>query len=447
MISLYGLFILLLTAEAIHAQGNKDNGDDANQPSGYKKVTDLPLRVYPLRLTEALQESNTPDQSGASASVDRQPERECKGLRWLRKLSKSCPQQQSQPEPQSSTSYDHPQLNEMPLPAYVRKSEAESYNKIQNAEQYNAFTKIEAKYFKSEYSSKKKLGQGDFGVVRLATRKYDGLKVAYKSIPKSKVYEYALESIPPPRCHLSNTLGHSEEPSVAQCMSSRPPNLLIPYEFALQIYLSRPGYENPYVPMTLDYIILKDKYILVMEYCDRKWTTLSSYVKKKKRLDISETHDIVREVINGMMSLKQHGIVHEDLHAKNVMYNPETRQVKLIDFGQSVILSGWEDGKSSPSRSSNPPSTNSKYKAGADELHSSWTLGELLYTLITGRDLYIDYSDYEKMLRKALFPESDPYKSELKENAVRLIDALDSVDPDQMPSIEAILEDPFFSMK
>ncbi|KAH6567938.1 hypothetical protein BASA62_005764 [Batrachochytrium salamandrivorans] len=174
----------------------------------------------------------------------------------------------------------------MPLPAYVGRSEAESYNKIQNAEQYNAFTKMEAKYFKSEYSSKRKLGQGSFGVVRLATRK----------------------------CHLPNTLGHSEEPSVAQCMSSRPPNLLIPYEFALQIYLSRPGYENPYVPMTLDYIILKDEYILVMEYCDRKWTTLSSYVKKKKRLDISETRDIVRETVNGMISLKQHGVVHGDLN-------------------------------------------------------------------------------------------------------------------------------------
>ncbi|KAH6593239.1 hypothetical protein BASA50_007445 [Batrachochytrium salamandrivorans] len=201
----------------------------------------------------------------------------------------------------------------MPLPAYVGKSEAESHRRNQNAEQYNAFTKTESKYFESEYRSKKKLGQGDFGVVRLATRKYDGMEVAYKSILKSKVYEYALESIPPPRCHLPNPLVRSDEPSVAQCMSSRPLDLLIPREFATQMYLSRSGYENPYVPMAIDYYIFESEYILIMEYCGRKWTTLASYLKKKKRLDIKDARDIVREVVNGMMSLKQHGVVHGDL--------------------------------------------------------------------------------------------------------------------------------------
>ncbi|KAH6595162.1 hypothetical protein BASA61_003861 [Batrachochytrium salamandrivorans] len=59
-----------------------------------------------------------------------------------------------------------------------------------------------------------RLGQGSSGVVCLATRKPDVL---------------------------------SEKPSVEQCMSSRPPNLSVPYEFMLQTYLSRPGNDNPYV--------------------------------------------------------------------------------------------------------------------------------------------------------------------------------------------------------
>ncbi|KAH6593238.1 hypothetical protein BASA50_007444 [Batrachochytrium salamandrivorans] len=294
-------------------QGNTNDGDGGDQASGSKKVTSLPLRVYPLRLTEALQKISTPDQNGASSFADPQPGNECKSGNWLRRLFKSCPQQQSQPEPQSSTLHDHPQSNEMPLPAYVGESEAESYRRNQNADQYSEFTEEEAKYFESEYRSEKELGQGDFGVVRLATRKYDGMKVAYKSILKSKVDEYALESIPPSRCHLPNPLVRSEEPSVAQCMSSRPLNLLIPREFATQIYLSRPGYENPHVPMAIDYYIFESEYILIMEYCGRKWTTLASYLKKKKRLDIKDARDIVREVVNGMMSLKQHGVVHGDL--------------------------------------------------------------------------------------------------------------------------------------
>ncbi|KAH6590098.1 hypothetical protein BASA61_005391 [Batrachochytrium salamandrivorans] len=100
------------------------------------------------------------------------------------KLSSPCPQQKSPPEPQPSTSYDPPQSDEMPLPIRVGKSEAESYRQGQNADQYNAFTKEETEYFELEYSRKKKLGQGSFGVVFLATKESNGMEVAYKSISK-----------------------------------------------------------------------------------------------------------------------------------------------------------------------------------------------------------------------------------------------------------------------
>ncbi|KAH9274167.1 hypothetical protein BASA83_003471 [Batrachochytrium salamandrivorans] len=294
-------------------QGDTNDGGDANQASGYNQDTSLPQRTNHLRLTEALQKSSTPDQNDASLSADPKPKKVCKSGNWLRRLSKSCPQQQSQPEPLPSTSYDHPQLNEMPLPAYVRKSEAESYSKIRETDQYIAFTEEEAMYFESEYLSEKIIGEGLHGMVYLATRKSDGKKVACKSIPYTKKYIYTLESVPPPRCHLPSPLVLSEEPSVAQCMSSRPLDLLIPREFATQMYLSRPGYENPHVPMAIDYYILENEYILVMEYVDEQWVSLSSYVKEKGQLDIKDARDIVREVVNGMMSLKQHGVVHGDL--------------------------------------------------------------------------------------------------------------------------------------
>ncbi|KAH6588974.1 hypothetical protein BASA50_010394 [Batrachochytrium salamandrivorans] len=301
-------------------QGNTDDGDggvdqapDSNPNP--KKDTSLPQRVHSLKLTEALQKSNTPDQSDVSLSADPQPKKVCIGGGWIREVSKSCPQQQSSLEPQSSTSYDSPQSDEMPLPACVSVLEVKSYCQGQKADQYNAFIASEIKYFESEYSRKEELGQGAFGVVYRATRKSDGKKVAYKSIPKRNIRNYALESIPPLRCQLPSPLAPSDEPSVAQCMSPRPPNLFVPYESVLQMYLSRPGHENPYVLMALDYIILENEYILVMEYCDEKWATLAKYVEKKGPLDIRDVRDIVREVVDAMIYLKQRGIVHNDIHA------------------------------------------------------------------------------------------------------------------------------------
>ncbi|KAH6589517.1 hypothetical protein BASA61_005580 [Batrachochytrium salamandrivorans] len=326
MISLYGLFILLLTAEAIHAQGNTNEGDGVDKVSGSKDTTSLPLGTAPTTPPTTLQESNIPDQSGASSSADLRLEEECKGGHVIQQISSPCPQQQPPPEPQPSTLHDPPQSDEMPLPAIVGKTEVESYSKSWETDQYIAFTEEEARYFKLEYLIERELGQGGFGIVYLATRKSDGKKVAYKSIPKSNVYKSALESTPPPRCHLRNPLVLSDEQSATQCMSPRPLGLLLPYEIMLQKYLSRPGYENPYVPVVFDYFVLKDEYIVVMEYVDEKWADLFSYMEGKERPDIEDVRAIIKKIVNGMISLKQYGILHHDLSAANVMYNPKTSE-------------------------------------------------------------------------------------------------------------------------
>ncbi|KAH6560810.1 hypothetical protein BASA62_010244 [Batrachochytrium salamandrivorans] len=68
-------------------QGNKNDGDGVDQASGSK---DAPKQDISL-----LQGSDTPDQNGASAPVDLQPEEECKDEYWLLNLFNMCPQQQS----------------------------------------------------------------------------------------------------------------------------------------------------------------------------------------------------------------------------------------------------------------------------------------------------------------------------------------------------------------
>ncbi|KAH6598960.1 hypothetical protein BASA50_003467 [Batrachochytrium salamandrivorans] len=158
-----------------------------------------------------------------------------------------------------------PQSDEMSLPAYLGKSEENptvETRKLTSTMHYHA---SETQYFKSEY-----------------------------------LFETELVL--------------SEEASVAQCMSSRPPNLLLSYELLLQMYLSRPGHENPYVPTTFDYITLKNKFVLVMEYIGGSWVTLSKYVEGKERPDIVEARNIIREIVNGMIYLKQYGILHRDIH-------------------------------------------------------------------------------------------------------------------------------------
>ncbi|KAH9268095.1 hypothetical protein BASA83_009484, partial [Batrachochytrium salamandrivorans] len=289
-------------------QGNTNDDVDANQDSGSKKDTSPLLRVHPINLSKALWKSNTPDQSGVSLSADPQPDKGCTGPRWIRKIFKPCPQQQS------STSYDSVQSDEMTIPTYVKWINVKSYTRFWETDQYLGFITKETQRFESEYLEKKELGKGGSGAVYIATRKLDGMKVVYKPILNTNIPDYTLEPTPPPVCYIRNHLSRSKKSLVKQCISSRPPNILLPHELGFQLYLSRPGHKNPYVAEISDYIILKDKVILVMEYVDNRWMSIINYVKEKGPSDIEKARKIIREVVNGMMFLKRHGVLHMDLH-------------------------------------------------------------------------------------------------------------------------------------
>ncbi|KAH6590775.1 hypothetical protein BASA50_009153 [Batrachochytrium salamandrivorans] len=396
-----------------------ENGASSSTGSKSKKAGRLLQRLRSMNKHGPLRESDIPDESDASSSADTKPKKVCKDEHGIQNPSKPSSQQQSQPGSQPSTSHDSFQSNEVLLPNYVEKSKVESYYQSQNPEQYNAFVEEETKYFGSEYLIEKKLGKEQYGAIYLAIRKSNGMKVTCKSIPKPSVDEYAVESTPPPRCHISNPLSRPKDQPAAQCMSPRPSKLYVPHEVRFQMYLSRPGHENPYVLRVLDYFILKDKFMLIMDYLGKSWMSLLSYIKEKILLDIDEVRIIIKEVINAVINLKQQGVFHNDLH-------------------------GWKKRKLLQLKSLDPPSTVPEYEAGIDELRSMQRIGQLISRLLTGIRLYKDDFNYGELMREIILPDPDPSLSELKEKAIHLVDILVSRDPKQMPSFEAILKHPFF---
>ncbi|KAH9263325.1 hypothetical protein BASA83_013302 [Batrachochytrium salamandrivorans] len=249
MISLYGLFILLLTAEAIYAQGDTDDdGDYFDHASDYnpksKKAGRLLQKSRSMDRHRLLRESGISDKSGASSSTGSKSKKAGRLLQRLRSMNKHGPLRENDIPDESdasssadtkpkkvsqpSTSHDSFQSNEVLLPNYVEKSKVESYYQSQNPEQYNAFVEEETKYFGSEYLIEKK------------------------------------------------KLGRPKDQPAAQCMSPRPSKLYVPHEVRFQMYLSRPGHENPYVLRVLDYFILKDKFMLIMDYLGKSWMSLLS---------------------------------------------------------------------------------------------------------------------------------------------------------------------------
>jgi serine/threonine-protein kinase len=72
-------------------------------------------------------------------------------------------------------------------------------------------------------------------------------------------------------------------------------------------------------------------HFLAIEWADGE--LLEKYAKRQGPLPPDEVATIVEQIANAVQAAHAVGIVHRDLKPENVMYNPATRQVKLLDFG------------------------------------------------------------------------------------------------------------------
>ena len=73
-----------------------------------------------------------------------------------------------------------------------------------------------------------------------------------------------------------------------------------------------------------------------LHYLAIEWASgeiLDRYAKRTSPLPAEEVAEIVLQIAQAVHAAHAAGIVHRDLKPENVMYDPATRQVKLLDFG------------------------------------------------------------------------------------------------------------------
>ena len=75
-------------------------------------------------------------------------------------------------------------------------------------------------------------------------------------------------------------------------------------------------------------------WILVTEYLTG-YLDLFDYNIAIKKLPLSEVRGILKQVIRTCQNLIELGVDHRDIKDENLLYNPETRHVKLLDFGSA----------------------------------------------------------------------------------------------------------------
>jgi serine/threonine protein kinase len=138
-----------------------------------------------------------------------------------------------------------------------------------------------------------------------------------------------------------------------------------------------------------------------------------------------------RQIVEATMACHHAGVLHNDLKEENILVDLQSDTVKLIDFGEGMLLKDEAYTDVTGTTEYNPPEliTTGKYHGVSATV---WSLGILLFSIACGN---IPFHSADMICRGELhFPVGI---SPLLQDLIR---SMLAVDPDTRPQLENILE-------
>ncbi len=143
--------------------------------------------------------------------------------------------------------------------------------------------------------------------------------------------------------------------------------------------------DSPYVPKLIALEKYKQRPLIIME--DFGGQALS--ILYKEAVDLPTFFKLAFKICDNLNDIHQHRIIHKDINPANVVYNPQTEQLKIIDFGISTVLSREKVIPRSPNvlEGTLPyisPEQTGRMNRDIDYRTDFYSLGVLFYRLLTG---------------------------------------------------------------
>ena len=206
--------------------------------------------------------------------------------------------------------------------------------------------------FTDSYKAIRLLGEGGYGAVWLVKRISDGTfhaaKIMDDSKCKRKTWCDDRSALIPDEILLSETLDH--------------PNLINLHE----IYFEQ------------------NSWIILMEYIP-DFVDLFDHISKSGALTVEDAREVLTQLLDTCSYLISLGIDHRDIKDENILYNPVTRKIKLIDFGSA----SWIPENEAPYTSYQGtevylPPEHFNYGSYSALPAMTWSIGCLAYVLLNG---------------------------------------------------------------
>ena len=258
--------------------------------------------------------------------------------------------------------------------------------------------------------SKKVLGKGKFGIVKLGTHLKTGKEVAIKMVSKTEMSPEDLE------------LQRNEIEILKVC-------------------------QHPSIIRLLDIFENETNIYLVMEYM--KGGDLFDYLQRRD-FTISEelACNFAHQVATAIFYLHSYGVAHRDLKPENIIVSDdsETPEIKITDFGLSKIVG--------PKESSKEPFGTLSYAAPEilqglpyNKSVDIWSFGIILFLLLSGC-LPFDDDDDKLTAHNTVYKDPDLYGDHMKgvsKEAIDLIKHCLEKKPDDRIKVMKTLEHKWFS--
>lgn len=122
-------------------------------------------------------------------------------------------------------------------------------------------------------------------------------------------------------------------------------------------------------------------------------------IKQNRQLNAKEIQSIAKDILRCLMLLKSLNLVHCDLKPENILYTDQSHtKVKVIDFGSASFLDhqSYDLLQTKPYRAPEVC-----FGCNFDFSADIWSLGCILYELLTGKVLF-PYRTVQENLAKAL---------------------------------------------
>lgn len=260
------------------------------------------------------------------------------------------------------------------------------------------------------YNFEDNLGKGQFGLVKLATHKKTGKKVAIKTVHKKDMKPIEI---------------YQQRREIDVLKMSQHPNIVALIDL----------FEN------------SDYYYIVLEYMQGK--DLFDYIQFRNfKLGEQRVKELSYQIGIAIKYLHSYGIVHRDLKLENVMMsdNTESGVPKLVDFGLAKMIG--------PNEKADEPFGTLGYVAPEvlrKEPYSFscdlWSYGCIIYALLSG-SLPFDHESQKETIKMTLENKLEfdlPCWNSISENCKDLLVKLLAKDPSKRITLENALKHKWFN--